>query len=82
MDSFARVLLLDGDIVQVLGIGEVRRNIMTVSGQVYQPGEYELRPGMTLGSLIGEWRSMSHSCRQRGVAFTIGLALVKAAHGE
>lgn len=54
MDSLARVRLLDADIVQVFGIGDVRRNVVQVGGQVFQPGEFELRPGMTLGSLIGE----------------------------
>jgi len=58
MDSLARVRLLDADIVQVFGIGDVRRNVVQVGGQVFQPGEFELRPGMTLGALITEAQGM------------------------
>lgn len=54
LDSLARVRLLDGDIVQVFSIGEVRRNVVNVSGQVFQPGEFELRPAMTLGRLLDD----------------------------
>ncbi|MDA1082695.1 MAG: SLBB domain-containing protein [Gemmatimonadetes bacterium] len=46
--------LLDNDIVQVFAIGDVRRNVVNIAGQVFQPGEFELRPGATLGSLIDD----------------------------
>ncbi len=54
LDSLARVRLLDGDIVQVFSIGDVRRNVVNVTGQVFQPGEFELRPAMTLGRLLDD----------------------------
>lgn len=58
LDSLARIPLLDGDIVEVFAIGNLRRNTVTISGQVFQGGEYELRPGMTLGRLIAEAQGM------------------------
>jgi protein involved in polysaccharide export with SLBB domain len=58
LDSLSRVRLLDGDIVQVFSIGDVRRNVVSVSGQVFQPGEFELRPGLTLGRLIDDAQGM------------------------
>ncbi|HVT39195.1 MAG TPA: SLBB domain-containing protein, partial [Gemmatimonadaceae bacterium] len=39
LDSLSRVILADGDIVQVFTVGELRHNVVTVFGQVYQPGE-------------------------------------------
>ena len=52
LDSLARVPLLDNDIVTVFAIGATRRNVVTLGGEVYQPGEYELRDKMTLGKLL------------------------------
>jgi len=52
LDSLARVPLLDNDIVTVFAIGATRRNVVTITGEVYQPGEYELRDKMTLGQLL------------------------------
>lgn len=52
LDSLARVRLLDGDVVTVFPIGELRRNVVTLRGQVYQPGEYSMKPRMSLGQLI------------------------------
>jgi protein involved in polysaccharide export with SLBB domain len=46
------VNLRDNDIVTVFSIGNLRRNNLQVVGQVYQPGEYEWRPGMTLSDVI------------------------------
>ncbi|MBI1809266.1 MAG: SLBB domain-containing protein [Gemmatimonadetes bacterium] len=54
LDSLAKVKLLDGDIVSVFSIGDVRRNVVTVDGQVFQPGEYELKPGATLGTVLDD----------------------------
>jgi len=58
LDSLARVPLLDNDIVTVFAIGGTRRNVVTIAGQVYQPGEYELRDKMTLGQLIQRTQGM------------------------
>lgn len=58
LDSLARVPLLDNDIVTVFAIGDVRRNVVSVSGEVYQPGEYELADKMTLGQLIQRTQGM------------------------
>jgi len=52
LDSLSRVRLLDGDIVSVFTIGDLRRNVVSIVGQVFQPGDYELRPRMTLGQLL------------------------------
>jgi len=52
LDSLARVPLLDNDIVTVFSIGATRRNVVTLKGEVFQPGEYELRDRMTLGRLL------------------------------
>jgi len=54
LDSLARVKLVDGDIVAVFSVGEVRRNIVMIDGQVFQPGEYELKTGATLGTMLDE----------------------------
>jgi len=58
LDSLSRVRLLDGDIVEVFAIGDVRRNVVNLTGQVFQPGQYELRPGMTLGRLLDQAEGM------------------------
>lgn len=58
LDSLARVPLLDGDIVTVFGIGETRRNVVSIIGEVFQPGEYELRDAMTLGQLLQRTQGM------------------------
>ncbi len=58
LDSLARVPLIDGDIVTVFGIGDVRRNVVMLTGEVYQPGEYELRDKMTLGQLLQRSQGM------------------------
>lgn len=48
----AAVPLFDGDVVRAFSIGGLRRNSVVLSGEVFQPGLYELRDGMTLSSLI------------------------------
>lgn len=58
LDSLARVPLLDNDIVTVFAIGGTRRNVVTIGGEVYQPGEYELRDKMTLGVLLQRTQGM------------------------
>ena len=57
-DSLARVKLLDGDIVSAFNVGDLRRNLVSISGQVFQPGEYEFREQMTLGGLIAQAQGM------------------------
>ncbi len=52
LDSLARVPLADGDIVTVFAIGDVRRNVVTLRGEVFQPGEYEYRDRLTIGQLL------------------------------
>ena len=44
--------LSDGDIVRVLPIVRADENVVTVEGNVYRPGKYEIKPGMTVGSLL------------------------------
>ncbi|MHB1193063.1 MAG: SLBB domain-containing protein [Longimicrobiales bacterium] len=44
--------LVEGDILTVLPIGDLRRNTLNLAGAVFLPGEYEFRPGMTLDSLL------------------------------
>lgn len=58
LDSLARVPLLDGDIVTVFGIGDTRRNIVSIRGEVFQPGDYELHDKMTLGQLLQRTQGM------------------------
>jgi protein involved in polysaccharide export with SLBB domain len=58
LDSLARVPLLDNDIVTVFAIGGTRRNVVSITGEVYQPGEYELRDKMTMGQLLQRTQGM------------------------
>ncbi len=44
--------LADGDIVRVLPIAGPELNVVTLEGNVLRPGKYELKPGMTVGSLL------------------------------
>jgi protein involved in polysaccharide export with SLBB domain len=44
--------LSDGDIVRVLPIVYADINAVTLEGNVIRPGKYELKPGMTVGSLL------------------------------
>ncbi|MBF8258808.1 MAG: periplasmic protein involved in polysaccharide export, partial [Actinobacteria bacterium] len=44
--------LSDGDIVRVLPILGPERNAVTLEGNVLRPGKYELKPGMTVASLL------------------------------
>jgi len=44
--------LSDGDIVRVLPIVLADENVVTVEGNVHRPGKYEIKPGMTVGSLL------------------------------
>lgn len=52
LDSLSAIPLQDGDIVTVFSIGNLRRNIVTLSGEVFKPGTYQFTPGMTLGALV------------------------------
>jgi len=44
--------LSDGDIVRVLPIVKTDENAVTLEGNVVRPGKYELKPGMTVGTLL------------------------------
>jgi len=44
--------LSDGDIVRVLPIVKADINAVNLEGNVVRPGKYELKPGMTVGSLL------------------------------
>ncbi len=48
----ATMELSDGDIVRVFPILPVDVNGITLEGNVNRPGKYELKPGMTVGSLL------------------------------
>jgi polysaccharide export outer membrane protein len=59
LDSLARVTLQDADVINVFSIGELRRNVVTLSGQVFEPGDYELKPRMTLTQLIANGQGLT-----------------------
>jgi protein involved in polysaccharide export with SLBB domain len=44
--------IADGDIVRVLAIAGPEQNAIVLEGNVLHPGKYELKPGMTVGSLF------------------------------
>jgi polysaccharide export outer membrane protein len=44
--------LFAGDIVRVFPILQADENAVTLEGNVFRPGKYELKPGMTVGSLL------------------------------
>lgn len=46
------VSLYDHDVVTVFPVGDVRRNRMALEGEVFEPGVYEWRPGLSLGEVI------------------------------
>ena len=48
----ATLELSDGDIIHVFPILPVDVNGITLEGNVNRPGKYELKPGMTVGSLL------------------------------
>jgi polysaccharide biosynthesis/export protein len=48
----APVPLMDGDIVHVFGVSDLRRNRIFVEGEVRNPGMYEWTPGSTLWSML------------------------------
>jgi protein involved in polysaccharide export with SLBB domain len=52
LENGAAVPIVDGDVVTVFEIGDLRRNLITIGGAVFEPGEYEYHPGMTIDSLI------------------------------
>lgn len=52
IEALRSVPLYDFDIITVFSIGDVRRNTVSIGGAVFQPGEYEYNPSMTLAGLI------------------------------
>jgi len=54
IDSVGPLLRLEaGDRVQVFAVSETRRNTVTIRGNIWAPGLYELSPGMRLWDLVG-----------------------------
>lgn len=54
----AKVVLRDGDVVDVPAITTTARNKLTLRGHVERPGEYEWRQGMRLRELVKLGRSL------------------------
>lgn len=48
------VTLNDNDVVTSFPIGDLRRNYVAVTGQVFQPGQFEWQDGMTLGDALAK----------------------------
>ena len=46
------VLMHDGDLVEVFAVREMRRDRVTIQGQVFRPGDYTLFSGMTAWDLV------------------------------
>ncbi len=46
------VLMADGDSLTVFKIESIRRNAVSIEGSVWQPGTYQLEPGMRLWDLV------------------------------
>jgi protein involved in polysaccharide export with SLBB domain len=56
-DSFEELMscrdrLESGDVVSVFGVNEERENLVTIAGNVWKPGAYELSPEMSVKDLI------------------------------
>jgi len=51
-DKAKTVVLEDGDLVTTGKLNELYRNRVTISGPVFQPGQYEWKEGMTIMDLI------------------------------
>ncbi len=58
-DAYANTLLMHGDSVSNARIRERFENRVSISGAVYQPGEYEYKAGMTLKDLIVQADSLT-----------------------
>lgn len=52
LDALKSVPVLDGDIVNVFTVSDERRGVIALNGEVYEPGDYQLVPGLTVGALI------------------------------
>lgn len=53
-EGAGRFLLQDGDLVQVFQVDPSRYRYVSIAGNVRRPGDYELKPGMTLKGLIAK----------------------------
>ena len=51
-EDLKNIELVDGDIITFFKISESVKNIVTVSGSISRPGDYELDVGMTISGLI------------------------------
>ncbi len=62
--------LADGDVVSVYKIGMFPQNRVSITGNVNKPGNFELRPGMTIRDLIFEADSLQRNTfAERGTLF-------------
>jgi polysaccharide biosynthesis/export protein len=51
-EALKSVTLADGDVVRAFEVGNLRRNMVNIAGEVYQPGAYQFARGMTVGDLL------------------------------
>jgi polysaccharide biosynthesis/export protein len=54
MDSLVNFPLKDADVISVFSIGDLRRNVVSISGAVFQPGEFQYEPGLTVDQLVAK----------------------------
>jgi protein involved in polysaccharide export with SLBB domain len=52
LDQGTAFPLIDGDELTVFSVGTLRRNTLSIEGAVFEPGEFEYRPGITVDSLL------------------------------
>lgn len=52
LKSLDTLRLHENDVVSAFVIGDLRRNTVDISGELFQPGRFEWRPGLTLGQLV------------------------------
>lgn len=61
LEEGARMPLVDGDRIQLFAVGDERRNVVTVMGQVRRPGAYEWTPGTTLWQVVDRADGLSET---------------------
>lgn len=66
----SRYALADGDVVSIYKIGMVPQNRVSITGNVNKPGNFELKPDMTIRDLILEADSLQRNTfGERGTLF-------------
>lgn len=66
----SRYPLADGDVITVLKVGALPQNRISISGNINKPGNFELKPGMTVRDLILEADSLQRNTfAERGTLF-------------